>query len=388
MEGKLTCAAATLAVVAVAPLVLAFQDTEVRPGPTPVDLDVRGQGYPVYRIPALTRTNAGTLIAAYDGRPGDADVPSNIALIVRRSTNQGATWHDRQVVRYEPGVAGFGDPSLLVDRTTGRIFLFHVASMNQGFARSATGNDEADPNVLQMDYSYSDDDGRTWRHERITNEAKDPAWGGLFASSGEGIQIRRGPYAGRLLQQYAIRHQGGTWAASLFSDDHGRTWRFGALVGPGMDENKTVELADGRILLNSRAPGGYRKVATSRDGGVTYTGLVQDTALVDPANNAAIIRFDLDAAPGSRAVRQLLFSNTEDPTRRRNLTLKMSCDDGRTWPVRRTIEAGPAAYSTLTPLGGGGFGLLYERADESGRVNAIRFVRVDGDWIGAGCGGS
>ena len=386
MEGQLTRAAATLAFVAVAPFVLAFQGREVAFGLTPVDLDVRGRGYAVYRIPALTRTNVGTLIAAYDGRPGDADVPSNIALIVRRSPDQGATWHDRQVVRYEPGVGGYGDPSLLVDRTTGRIFLFHVASMHTGFVRSATGNDEADPNVLQMDYSYSDDDGRTWRHERITKEAKDPAWGGLFASSGEGIQIRRGRYAGRLLQQYVIRHQAGTWAASLYSDDHGRTWRFGALVGPGMDENKTVELADGRILLNSRAPGGYRKVATSHDGGVTYTRLVQDTTLVDPANNASIIRFDLDAGPGNRAAHQLLFSNTEDPTRRRNLTLKMSCDDGRTWPTRRIIEAGPAAYSTLTPLGAGRFGLLYEAADEAGRVIAIRFVRVDRNGIGADCG--
>ncbi len=354
-------------------------------GLKPVDLDVRGVGYPVYRIPALTRTNAGTLIAAYDGRPTDADVPSNIALVVRRSADGGATWSERQVVRYEPGVRGYGDPSLLVDRTTGRIFLFHVASVNQGFARSAVGNDEDDPNVLQMDYSYSDDDGRSWRHERITREAKNPAWGGLFASSGEGIQIRRGAYAARLLQQYAIRHEGGIWAASLYSDDHGKTWRFGTLVGPGMDENKTVELSDGTILLNSRAPGGFRKVARSTDGGITYTGLRQETALVDPTNNASIVRFDLDAPPGSPAARQLLFSNTEHPSRRRNLTVKMSCDDGETWPVRRTVEAGPSAYSTLTPLGGGRFGLLYEAADESGRVVAIRFVVLDRAWLGAGC---
>ena len=377
-----------MALLALAPLALAFQRADLEPAVGPVNLDVRGQGYPVYRIPALTRTNAGTLIAAYDGRPGDGDVPSNIALIARRSTDQGTTWHSRQVIRYEPGVSGYGDPSLLVDRTTGRIFLFHVASVNQGFAGSATGNAEDDPNVLQMDYSYSDDDGLTWRHERITREAKDPAWGGLFASAGEGIQIRRGQHAGRLLQQYAIRHQGGTWAASLYSDDHGKAWRFGTLVGPGLDENKTVELSDGTILLNSRAPGGFRQVATSIDGGVTYTGLRQDPSLVDPANNASIIRFDLDAVPGSRAARQLLFSNTEHATRRRNLTLKMSCDDGQTWSVRRTIVPGPAAYSTLTPLGGGRFGLLYEAADDSGRVTAIRFVALDRTWLGADCGGT
>ncbi len=183
-------------------------------------------------------------------------------------------------------------------------------------------------------------------------------------------------------------YEGGTWAASLYSDDHGRTWQFGTLVGPGMDENKTVELSDGTILLNSRAPGGFRKVARSTDGGITYTGLRQETALVDPTNNASIVRFDLDAPTGSPAARQLLFSNTEHPSRRRNLTVKMSCDDGETWPVRRTVEAGPSAYSTLTPLGGGRFGLLYEAADESGRVVAIRFVVLDRAWLGAGCKGT
>ncbi len=386
MEGRLTRLAAFAALVFLAsPGTSGSQTDDTRSGLRPVDLDVRGEGYPVYRIPALTRTNAGTLIAAYDGRPGDGDVPGNIALLIRRSIDRGATWQDRQVVRYEPGAPGYGDPSLLVDRTTGRIFLFHVASVNQGFARSATGNDEDDPNVLQMDYSYSDDDGRSWRHERITREAKNPAWGGLFASSGEGIQIRRGRYAGRLLQQYAIRHEDGIWAASLYSDDHGNTWRFGALVGPGMDENKTVELSDGTILLNSRAPGGFRKVATSTDGGMTYTGLRQERSLVDPTNNASIIRVDLDAPSGTPAAKQVLFSNTEHPSRRRNLTLKMSCDDGQTWPVRRTIEPGPAAYSTLTPLGGGQFGLLYEAANDAGRIIAIRFVVIDRQWLGVDC---
>lgn len=371
--------------VVISPASPALQTAGPSSGLASVDLDVRGVGYPVYRIPALTRTNAGTLIAAYDGRPGDPDVPSNIALVLRRSTDGGATWGARQVVRYEPGAAGFGDPSLLVDRTTGRIFLFYVGAVNTGFHQSATGNDEDDPNVLQMDYSYSDDDGVTWRHERITREAKQPAWAGLFPASGEGIQIRRGRYAGRLLQQYVIRHEGDIWAASLYSDDHGKRWRFGALVGPGMDENKTVELSDGTILLNSRAPGGVRKVAWSTDGGFTYAGLRQEPTLVDPANNGSIIRRDLEAPPNSPTARQLLFSNTNHPSQRRNLTITMSCDDGETWPVRRTIEAGPSAYSTLTPLGDGRFGLLYEAADASGRVTAIRFVVLDRAWLGADC---
>ena len=79
-----------------------------------VDLAHRGEGYPVYRIPALAVTTRGTLIAAYDGRPSGADVPSNIALVVRRSSDLGATWGPPQVVRADSAPFGFGDPSLLV----------------------------------------------------------------------------------------------------------------------------------------------------------------------------------------------------------------------------------------------------------------------------------
>ena len=104
-----------------------------------------------------------------------ADVPSNIALLVRRSADGGATWLPRQVVRADTAPVGYGDPSLLVDRETGRIFLFHVASVRQGFGGSATGADENDPDVLQADYSWSDDDGVTWRHRRITSAIKNPA---------------------------------------------------------------------------------------------------------------------------------------------------------------------------------------------------------------------
>ena len=214
-----------------------------------VDLERRGEGYPVYRIPALTVTNKGTWIAAYDGRPTMADVPSNIALLVRRSTDGGATWLQRQVVRADSAPFGFGDPSLLVDRKTGRIFRFHAASILQGFARSAVGNDENNPNVLQADYSWSEDDRVRWQHRRITSAIKKPAWGGIFAASIEGIQLRYGAYAGRLIQQYVIRHGTSNFAVSAFSDDHGATWSMGEPVGPGADENKVVELGDGRMML-------------------------------------------------------------------------------------------------------------------------------------------
>ncbi|WP_399881784.1 exo-alpha-sialidase [Streptomyces sp. BBFR51] len=349
------------------------------------DLATAGTGSPYYRIPALTRTTKGTLIAAYDARPTLGDLPGNIGVVLRRSTDGGATWQAQQVVRKDAAPKGYGDPSLLVDRETGRVFVFYAASVNQGFLGSATGNDESDPDVLQADYSYSDDDGLTWKHERITADIKNPAWAGMFAASGEGIQLRHGAYKGRLIQQYAIRHNGANHAVSAYSDDHGATWRTGTPVGPGGDENKTVELSDGRVMLNNRSKP-YRTVAYSADGGVTYTPFQQDAELPDPANNGSIARFAPDVAASHPRASWLLFSNTATTSGRSNLTVRLSCDNGRNWPVRKTVEAGAAAYSTLTPLDDGTLpnsrvGLLWERAE----YRNITYSSFDLNWLGGVC---
>ncbi|CAL9379885.1 neuramidase [Streptomyces sp. DH-12] len=352
---------------------------------TSQDIATAGTGSPYYRIPALTRTTKGTLIAAYDARPTLADLPGNLSVVLRRSTDNGLTWQPQQVVRREAAPKGFGDPSLLVDRETGRIFVFYAASVNQGFFGSATGNDENDPNVLQADYSYSDDDGLTWKHERITAEIKNPAWAGMFAASGEGIQLRHGAYKGRLIQQYAIRNNGANYAVSAYSDDHGATWKMGTPVGPGGDENKTVELSDGRVMLNNRsAP--YRTVAYSSDGGVTYTPFQQDTELPDPANNGSVMRFAPDVDASHPRAKWLMFSNTATTNSRSNLTVRLSCDNGQNWPVRKTVEAGSAAYSTLTPLGSGTtgndrVGMLWERAN----YRHITYSSFDLQWLGGVC---
>ncbi|MDQ8155012.1 MAG: sialidase family protein [Gemmatimonadota bacterium] len=334
-----------------------------------VDLATAGAGSPHYRIPALAVSARGTVLAAYDARPTLADLPSNIAVIVRRSRDHGRTWGDPVVVRRDTAPLGYGDPSFVVDHETGRIFLFYAASVRQGIFGSHTGNDERDPDIHQADLSWSDDDGVTWQHRRITAAIKRSEWVSLFASSGAGIQLRRGPYAGRLVQPYAVRIGSTFYAASALSDDHGATWRMGGLVGPGADENKVAELADGRLMLNSRAKP-YRKVAWSSDGGASWTGWRDEPQLIDPANNGALIRWD-ERARGARR-HWLLFSNTEHSSQRRNVTVKLSCDDGATWPVRVVVDTGPSAYSTIARLPNGRLGVLYER----GPYTTIRFASL------------
>ncbi|MEV0372106.1 sialidase family protein [Streptomyces sp. NPDC050636] len=345
------------------------------------DLAVSGQGAHTYRIPALGTLPDGTLLAAYDRRNDSAaDLPGNLDVMVRRSTDNGRSWSAPRAVVDHDGGAGAGDPSLLVDRDTGRVFLFHAyGPKGIGFANAGAGNAHDSTTVLHTDYSYSDDGGRSWRTRRGTKDLKDPSWHGIFASSGTGIQLS----TGRLLQQYAFRKADGSmWAASAYSDDHGESWRMGKPVGPRMDENKTVELADGRVMLNSRTSSTKKRlVAHSRDGGLSYSTPVADGTLIDPVNNASILRYDPAAGPDRARSHWLLFSNTASTKARENLTVRLSCDDGRSWPVSRVVTPGAAAYSTLTRLKDGTFGLLYE----SGPYKKLVFARFDDAWLGVRC---
>ncbi|WP_157002391.1 sialidase family protein [Agromyces laixinhei] len=353
---------------------------------TEQQLATNGQGgFPNYRIPALTVTNSGDVLASYDGRPTAADSPGPNSILQRRSADNGATWGAQEVVSAGKATApieGYSDPSYIVDRETGTIFNFHVKSYDAGFGSSQPGVDPAARNVIHANVASSTDDGQTWSHRTITADVTaDPGWRSRFAASGQGIQLKYGEHAGRLLQQYTIINGSGQFqAVSVYSDDHGETWQVGAPVGTGMDENKTVELSDGRILLNSRdsARSGYRKVAYSTDGGVTYGPVTIDNELPDPTNNASIVRAYPNAAQGSDEAKVLLFSNAASTSSRTNGIVRISYDDGDTWPQARVFQSAGMAYSTLATLPDGKIGLLYE---PDGGNGGIRFAKFDLDWL-------
>ena len=325
-------------------------------------------GYRQYRIPALAVSARGTILAAYDGRPNLDDLPNPIDLLLRRSFDNGVTWEPQQLVRTGAGLQGFGDPSLLVDADTGRIFMFHAAGTHSGFFEAVAGLEPED-DVQHADVSYSDDDGGTWQHRRLTAQLKNPGITGLFAAAGQGIQIHTGPFAGRLVQQYVLLMEGSIMAASAFSDDHGETWQLGELIGPGTtgvgpNENKVVCLDDGRLLLHSRATP-CRLSAVSEDGGQTWSPLQPVPDLPDPSDNGSLARFDGQPAvhaPGSAETSTwLLASNNHDPHLRRNTVLSLSPDNGATWPAKLLLCPGSSAYSTVTRLPDGNIGVLYER---------------------------
>ncbi len=347
-------------------------------------------GFTCHRIPALTTTTNGWILAAWDGRPDNCqDAPQANSIIYRISKDGGKSWTPvKTAIAGTPGAnkVGYSDPSFVVDRTTGTIFLFSVKSYDAGLFKSQLGTDPSARNILHAHVIESHDNGETWVNPRtITDQVTaghESEWFTRFASSGEGIQLRYGAHAGRLIQQYAVANTGTTslMAVSVYSDDHGATWKPGAPTEGSADENKVVELSDGRLLLNSRTQGtaGQRLEAISYDGGQTWGPFRHNWDLTDPRNNASIVRAYPDAPEGSARARVLLFSNADSASARANGTVRVSYDDGFTWSDGKVFESGEMAYSTLHPLADGTWGLLYE----SGGYKNIEFMRMDASYLG------
>jgi sialidase-1 len=314
-------------------------------------------GYHTYRIPSLLATPRGTLLAFCEGRKtGPAD-DGDIDLLLRRSDDRGRTWGPSRLVHEDGGTrpVTIGNPCPVVDATTGTIWIT--------FCRD---NDD-------VIVTSSRDDGRTWAAPRtITGSVKKPGWTWYATGPGVGIQLVRGPHAGRLVipcdHREAVDGKPVMSSHVFFSDDHGQTWSLGGTVDRHTDECQVVELDDGVLLINMRNywgrdggrpdRGGMRAVARSRDGGATWSPLAFDRTLIEPVCQASLIAMP---RPGRPAERLLVFSNPASTTARRALTVRVSDDGGKNWPIAIPVEAGPAAYSCLAPLDEGRVGLLYER---------------------------
>ena len=357
--------------LSVAAFVLATATPTAQSAAVPVTshrVDSSGDGAVLYRVPALAVTDAGTLVACYDSRNvSEADLPNNIDVVCRRSLDDGVTWTPRAIASRhaesdDPALAyGVGDPNLTYDQHTGRLFLlFAGAPPGIGYADAAPSNLPHDRATLHPFMRYSDDDGQTWSPlTDLTPQLKTPDMGGIFASSGKGLQLADGS----LVVPYLYRRDGLDWAAHAVSTDHGGTWRMTApLPGNRVDEHKLEQLANGSLISYGRSNDGstYRMLATAPDIDGPWSAPAAHRDLPDPIVNGDILRVDPD--PESRRADWLLSSNPDSRTDRTDLVVRLSKDGGRSWPWAFSVRTGPSGYSTLARLPDGSFAVLFEHA--------------------------
>ena len=348
--------------------------------PQYLDVYLAGEGgYQTYRIPSVIATPKGTLLAFAEARRTGAGDAGDIDLVVRRSHDDGESWSPMQVVG-DNGPHTFGNPCPVVDRNTGTIWL--LTTQNRGTDREKdiiAGTSEASRTVWAL---KSEDDGVTWSTPvEITGSVKRADWTWYATGPGIGIQTA----TGRLVipANHAEAGTGVHRSHLFFSDDGGRTWRLGANSEAGTNESQVVELTGSRLMLNMRnhpaKPENFRMVATSADGGQTLSAAYTDRTLVEPPAQASILRMT-SAKTQDRS--RLLFANPASPKRER-LTVRLSYDEGSSWPSARVIHEGPAAYSSLVVLRNLSIGVLFERGDRS-PYERITFARFTLEWLTEG----
>ena len=342
-------------------------------------------GYVIFRIPSVIYTSDGTLIAIAEGRRDTPWDPGggHIDLVYKLSSDGGRSWSSlKMFARSEEGWSS-SNPTAVMRNRDGRILVLYNVwkpgrSGNPGPMVSRPGEMDC-----QLKIRYSDDNGETWSDERdITHQGRDVKnWGIAVFGPGHGIETA----AGRLVipvnansPGYAFDHPDKKWSAfALYSDDGGENWKRGEQVNEFACENQIVELDDGRLMMDSRVSDrdpGFRWTFISHDQGETWS--EPEPGQVCPPIAASIIRYPhLDKSKNSL----LLWSGLKGPGRN-NLVVRLSSDQGNSFPVELLAGAGHAAYSDMTLLDNGDVGVLWEGGEETPYDNLI-FTRIPKEVI-------
>lgn len=328
------------------------------------------EGYHTFRIPAIAKSNKGTLLAFCEGRKLSGGDSGDINLVLRRSTDGGTTWGSLITV-WDDGLNTCGNPSPVVDPVTGRIHLLMTWNLGTDKKAGDFNKEGATTDTRRVWYTYSDDDGVTWAEPRqITSSAKKDDWGWYATGPCHGIVLTQAPYSGRIVIpcDYNQKGSGTGYSHVIYSDDNGANWKIGGTVKGG-NESTVAELEDGRLIISCRAGGGKRLIAYSANGGETFSAPKAQNDLPDPRCQAAM----LSAQKDGRGV--LIHSNCANASARTHLTLKGSTDFGATWCSGQVVWEKFAAYSDITLINEGIIGVLYENG-EKGSYERISFEKV------------
>lgn len=322
-----------------------------------------------YRIPGLVQSKAGSLLGVYDIRYNHCgDLPAKIDVGVSRSTDGGQTWEDMRIAMH-PGTMGAkyeadgcGDPAILVDWRSGRIWLVALWSHgNRAWGNSGPGMTPDETGQFLL--AHSDDDGKTWSGLRnITASIKDPAWRLVFNGPGAGICMKDGTlvFPAQFRAADGGETKGKPFSTIISSKDQGETWTIGSGARIDTTEAQVVELQDGSLMLNCRDNrGGSRTIMVTKDLGKTWTPHPTDrSALPEPVCMASLLRWD-HPKHGS----MYIFSNPAATDGRHDMTLKFSKDAAASWPAKWHVlydSRKGSGYSCLAPAGEEHVGILYE----------------------------
>ncbi|AZA13443.1 exo-alpha-sialidase [Corynebacterium choanae] len=270
----------------------------------------------------------------------------------------------------------------------GNIYLAYGVDTNETLFTHRTS-------YLQM--ITSDDDGETFSAPiDITSQVKLP-WMRFFGTSpGNGIQLKKGKFAGRILVPVYYNHEEGRTfsCAVIYTDDAGEHWTLSDSPNDGRElfgetltsrrltddrgslhESVLVEDSTGavHVFMRNQHPSGRVGHAISYDGGQTWEDMEYAEQLTEIFSQPNAIAVDVDGEPG------IVFANASQMLPFRGCgVLRLSLDDGKTWPHNRVFNPRHYVYQCMTQLANGDIGLLWER-----ETQGLYFTRVPLRWLTA-----
>jgi sialidase-1 len=336
-----------------------------------------------YRIPSIICTKKGTVLIFCEGRRNKSQDGSPTHLVLKRSlSNTGPmispqhsvtenrsrqrniTWLPMQVLIKSKNGEAYMNPVPVIDNNDGTIFLLINQCPSWGDAENEGKG------VTEVWLIKSTDEGATWtKPVNITRDV-----GNIALGPGIGIQLKNG----RLVAP--------VYDGIIYSDNHGKTWKAGNKTTAPLNECQVVELVDGSLMLNTR---GYPKriVTISDNMGNSWGAPYRDSALTDSklwgGCQASFIRYTRQDNGSDK--NRLLFANPADSLYRFDMTVRMSYDEGKTWPVAKIIKKGTGAYSSLTILPDGSIGIIYETGNYNNDITEyyarLSFARFNLEWL-------
>ena len=381
-----------------------------RPAPQRVGVAVRKHrqdGVHTSRIPGLATTNSGTLLAIFDARRESArDLQGHMDIGLHRSTDNGQTWEPLQIAmdrgewgRLPQKFNGVSDACILVDKHSDAIYIAGLwmhgvideeGKWVEGLTESSDDwnhqwrNKGSQPGygerqTAQFLVVKSTDDGKTWSAPvNVTRMCKKEAWWLWAPAPGNGITMTDGtlvfPTQGR-------DENGRSFSNITYSKDGGKTWTTSNPAYSGTTECAVVQLSDNRLMLNMRSGRNKGRLGSDNGRAVAVTDDMGDSwtehpssfrALPEPVCMASLYGY---AYGGNDKEHLLLFSNPNDKEFRQHMTIKMSRDDGNTWPESLWIlldEGRSRGYSCLTGVDEHHVGILYESSQAD-----LVFQRID-----------
>jgi sialidase-1 len=346
-------------------------------------------GYNLYHIPGIAVTAKGTVLAWCEARKNAGHDWDDIDILLRRSTDDGKTFGEAKKIVQVDGPIKKNPFSLRLSRTDPTTVTYNNPVLIP--ARDGTIHMVFCLEYMRCFYQRSDDDGVTWSKpveitEIFEGFRKDYDWKVLATGPNHSIQLSNGRL---LVPVWLSTGTGGnahrpSVTATIFSDDAGSTWQASEIAVPCTDEfvnpNETVaiELADGRVMLNVRneAKAHRRIIVTSPDGSSGWSEPEFNEDLIEPICMGGMARYN----HGGNNL--LLFSNPNSLRQRRDVGVRVSADEGKTWTLANTIEYGWSCYSDINVTPKGTILCFYGRGEKQNFAgDRLTLARFDLDWL-------